>query len=122
MRKLAMNFRAILFAVDRAGPHHIFGPAHSERRLVDGPETRSSEGLWEVEGWLQLLLFSDRPAVTIEGVELREARLSFLITLSAIAESQRDRQVATGFEGLYFLEQVFAVFRIVRGRCTVQSP
>ena len=50
------------------------------------------------------------------------APLSFLITLSAIAESQRDRQVATGFEGLYFLEQVFSVFRIVRGRCTVQSP
>jgi hypothetical protein len=29
--------------------------------------------------------------------------LSFLITLSAIAESQRGRQVATGFEDLYFL-------------------
>jgi hypothetical protein len=48
--------------------------------------------------------------------------LSFLITLSAISESRRDRQVATGFEDLYFLEQAFAVFRIVRGRRTVQSP
>jgi hypothetical protein len=28
------------------------------------------EGLREVEGWLQLLPFSDRPAATIEGVEL----------------------------------------------------
>ena len=39
------------------------------------------------------------------------AVLSFLITLSAIAESQRERQVATGFEDLYFLDlQCFGLF------------
>jgi hypothetical protein len=49
--------------------------------------------------------------------------VSFLITLSAIAELRRDRQVATGFEDLYFFgASFFAVFRIVRGRRTVQSP
>ena len=33
--------------------------------------------------------------------------LSFLITLSAIAELRRDRQVATGFEDLYFFGASF---------------
>jgi hypothetical protein len=28
------------------------------------------DGLWEIQGWLELLPFSDRPAATIEGVEL----------------------------------------------------
>ena len=56
------------------------------------------------------------------GPTVLDLRQSFLITLSAIAELRWDRQVATGFEDLYFLEQGFAVFRIVRGSCTVQSP
>lgn len=28
------------------------------------------QGLWEVEGWLALLSFTDRPAATIDGVDL----------------------------------------------------
>jgi hypothetical protein len=28
------------------------------------------EGLWEIQGWLELLPFTDRPTATIEGVEL----------------------------------------------------
>ena len=28
------------------------------------------DGLWEIQGWLELLPFTDRPAATIEGVEL----------------------------------------------------
>ena len=36
---------------------------------------RFREGLWEVEGWLELLPFTDRPAATIEGVELVNSAL-----------------------------------------------
>jgi hypothetical protein len=34
------------------------------------------EGMWEIEGWLELLPFSDRPDATIEGIELVSAALS----------------------------------------------
>jgi hypothetical protein len=35
------------------------------------------QGLWEIEGWLELLPFSDRPAATIEGLELVNAALAY---------------------------------------------
>jgi len=35
------------------------------------------EGMWEIEGWLELLPFSDRPHATIEGIELVRAALSY---------------------------------------------
>jgi hypothetical protein len=56
------------------------------------------------------------------AVSARPSRVSFLITLSAVAESQGIVRWRQAFEDLYFLERTFAVFRIVRGRRTVQSP
>ena len=41
-----------------------------ERYEAQGKTWMYRESLWEIQGWLELLPFSDRPAATIEGVEL----------------------------------------------------
>ena len=48
------------------------------------------EGLWEVESWLQLLPFSDRPAATIEAVELVANALPYPQPLERVVSALGD--------------------------------
>jgi hypothetical protein len=50
------------------------------RAWIDEADTNtwmSEHGVWELEGWLELLPFSDRPAATIEGLQLANAALAY---------------------------------------------
>jgi hypothetical protein len=61
----------------------------------------------------RLHFVQNRPAVVV--LTMRIAPLSFLITLSGMADSQKSRQVEEGHRGSLVLE------RLVRGRRAVQS-
>jgi hypothetical protein len=45
------------------GVHAWIKEAHEKAWMLD-------QGLWEAEGWLALLPFTDRPAATVEGIDL----------------------------------------------------
>src|SRR5215813_4590060 len=72
---------------------------------------RQARPHWDCAAELVLIAATRAKRRTSNERQRRWNDLSFLITLSAIAESQRERQVATGFEDLYFLDlQCFGLF------------